>query len=307
MRRCVIWDNVELQLLKAYYPFLSRQALLPLFPKRTYQAIQRMASELAIKRGNKGYRHPEEARAKMSAARIGRKLSEEHIAKLRRCKVNESAFNSLTEESAYWIGYLISDGNVCYKKDKKGIPTIALHVKDTDLAHLQKFRDFLHSSYKISRYANKIWANVSYSISFPSQQMANALAKYGFVPRKCFTAEIKGEVENNRHVWRGMIDGDGCLGVYVRKNSNETSRRVPYISITGTKTICLQFRSFLEKEICEPMPPGIFYKKSYLFMLSDHRAVKTIKLLYSDCTIALNRKLQKALEIMEEFQYSTFN
>ncbi len=212
MRKCVSWDNRELQLLKAYYPSLSKQDLLPIFPNRTYQAIQRMASALAIKRGNKGYSHTEEARAKMSAARKGRKLSEEHIAKLRRCKVNESAFDSLTEEPAYWIGYLISDGNVCYKKDKRGIPTIALHLKATDLAHLQKFGRFLNSSYKISRYVNKVWGNVSYSMSFPSQRIANALVKYGFVPRKCFTAEIKGGVENNRHVWRGMIDGDGSLG-----------------------------------------------------------------------------------------------
>ncbi|MGB6531451.1 MAG: hypothetical protein WA323_06155 [Candidatus Nitrosopolaris sp.] len=85
-----------------------------------------------------------------------------------------------------------------------------------------------------------------------------------------------------------------------------TIRRVPYISITGTKIICLQFRSFLKKEL-ESMPPSItFYRKSYLFMLSDHRAVKAIKLLYSDCTIALKRKTQKALEIMEEFQYRAF-
>jgi hypothetical protein len=303
MRRCVSWDNGELQLLKAYYPFVSRQALLPLFPKRTYQAIQRMASALGIKRGNKGYFHTEEARAKMSAARKGRKLSEEHKAKLRRCIVDESAFNSLTEESAYWIGFLISDGNVCYKKDKRGTPTIALHIKATDLPHLQKFREFLHSSYKLSRYVNKIWENVSYSISFPSQRIANVLAKYGFVPRKCFTAKIKGGVENNRHVWRGVIDGDGCIGVYERKNSNGTIRRVPYISITGTKIVCLQFRSLLENQLSEPMPTSVvFYKKSYLFMLSDHRAVKAIKLLYSNCTIALERKLQKAIEIMDEFQ-----
>lgn len=99
------------------------------------------------------------------------------------------------------------------------------------------------------------------------------------------------------------IDGDGCLGVYERKNSNGSVRRVPYINLTGSRSICLQLKSFLEKELGEEMPPSIvFYKKSYMFMVSDHRAVRAIKLLYSDCTIALERKLRKALEIIEEFQ-----
>jgi len=83
---------------------------------------------------------------------------------------------------------------------------------------------------------------------------------------------------------------------------NGIVRRVPYFSLTGSKTVCLQLKSFLEKELDEPMPPNIvFYIRSYLFMVSDLRAVKSIKLLYSVCTIALERKLQKAFEIMEEF------
>ena len=218
---------------------------------------------------------------------------------MRRRTLNEACFDVLTEESAYWIGFLIADGNICYKK---GVPIIALHLKHIDLPHLNKFREFVGSSHKVGNYVNKIWGNASHSISFSSESMANTLKKYGFVPRKCFTAEIK-EVQNNRHVWCGLIDGDGSLGVYERKNMNGTIRRIPYISVTGNKIVCLQFRSFLQKELREPMPPSvIFYKKSYLFMLSDHRAVKAIKLLYSNCTIVLERKLQKALEIMEEFQ-----
>ena len=304
MRKCVGWDDLELELLKAYYPSRSSQDLLALFPNRTYQAIQRMASTLAIKRGNKGYKHTKQARERMSLAHLGHKLSPQHKLRLRRCTLNEACFDVLTEESGYWIGFLVADGNICYKK---GIPIIALHLKDTDLVHLHKFREFVGSSHKVGNYVNKTWGNASHSISFSSERMANTLKKYGFVPRKCFTAEFKGEVQNNRHVWRGLIDADGSLGVYERKNKNGTKRRVPYISVTGSKIVCLQFRSFLEKQLCEPMPPSvIFYKKSYLFMLSDHRAVKAIKLLYSDCTIALERKLQKALEIMEEFQYANF-
>ena len=100
-----------------------------------------------------------------------------------------------------------------------------------------------------------------------------------------------------------MIDGDGSLNVYVRKNLNGSVRRVPYITVTGTKNVCLQFKSFLEKELGEPMPPNVVpYKKSYLYMVEGRRAVKAIKLLYSDCTVALERKLMMAREIMEEFQ-----
>ncbi|MFL6398808.1 MAG: hypothetical protein ACJ72J_04415 [Nitrososphaeraceae archaeon] len=195
---------------------------------------------------------------------------------------------------------MITDANVCYKKE---IPIIALHLKAEDLPHLLKFREFVGSSHRVGSYINKIWQNTSCSLSFSSEKMANALAKYGFVPNKCFIAEIKGGVEFNRHLWRGVIDGDGSLGIYVRKNLNGGVRRVPYITITGTKNVCLQFKIFVEKELGEPMPPNVvFYKKSYLFMVEGRRAVKAIKLLYSDCTVALERKLIKAREIIEEFQ-----
>ncbi|MGA9844719.1 MAG: hypothetical protein WBQ25_20655 [Nitrososphaeraceae archaeon] len=214
MRKCVGWDDLELELLKAYYPSRSSQDLLALFPNRTYQAIQRMASTLAIKRGNKGYKHTKQVRERMSLAHLGHKLSSQHKLRMRRCTLNEASFDVLTEESGYWIGFLVADGNICYKK---GIPIIALHLKDIDLPHLHKFREFVGSSHKVGNYVNRIWGNASHSISFSSERMANTLKKYGFVPRKCFTAEIK-EVQNNRHVWRGLIDGDGSLGVYERKN-----------------------------------------------------------------------------------------
>ncbi len=107
-------------------------------------------------------------------------------------------------------------------------------------------------------------------------------------------------IEINRHVWRGVIDGDGSLGVHVMK---DTGRRVPYISLTGSKSVCLQFKLFLEKELGERMPPNvIFYKRSYIFMISDRRAVKAIELLYRNCTIALERKLKRAIEILDEFR-----
>lgn len=75
--------------------------------------------------------------------------------------------------------------------------------------------------------------------------MAQELGKYGFVPRKCFTARITGGIENNKH----------------------TS-----------------------------------FKNSYAFMLSDSRAVRAIKLLYGERTLALDRKVRRAYEILDKYE-----
>jgi hypothetical protein len=44
------WSAREIQLLKKYYPILSKRALISIFPNRTYQALSRIASKLGIKK-----------------------------------------------------------------------------------------------------------------------------------------------------------------------------------------------------------------------------------------------------------------
>jgi hypothetical protein len=259
-------------------------------------AIQRMASNLGIERTLTLHRTPE-ARAKMSIAHLNHKLSESHRASLRRCTLNESAFDLLTEHSTYWIGFMMADANICYKK---GIPIIALHLNTIDLPHLLKFREFVGSSHKIGIYRNDTICSVSFACG---PKMAQELGKYGFGPRKCFTARLEGGIENNKHTWRGIIDGDGSFNFYPRRNLNGTIRRIPYISVTGSRNICLQFRTFLERQLGEPMPPTIIsYKNSSAFMLSDSRAVRAIKLLYGGCTLALDRKVRRAYEILDKYE-----
>jgi hypothetical protein len=133
--------------------------------------------------------------------------------------------------------------------------------------------------------------------------MAQELGKYGFGPRKCFTTRLEGGIENNKHTWRGIIDGDGSFNVYPRKNLNGTIRKIPYISVTGSRNICLQFRTFLERELGEPMPSTYSYRNSYAFTVSDSRAVRAIRLLYSGCTIALDRKVRRAYEILGAYEH----
>jgi hypothetical protein len=236
-----------------------------------------------------------EARANMSRAHMGKKPSEETRLKMRKCTLNESAFSIVTPDSAYWIGYLIADGNVSIKK---GIPVIALHMQEIDKDHLNiKFRAFVGSSHKLG----KARGNVSYSISFSSEKMAEDLARYGVVPGKCFIVKVKGGVENNKDLWRGVIDGDGSLGIYPRKRKDGSFRLIPCISLTSNLYVCLQFKVFL-KSFRLSMPSVVPYKKSYQLWISDHRALRAITLLYANCTLALNRKLAMARNIMNSFQ-----
>jgi hypothetical protein len=132
--------------------------------------------------------------------------------------------------------------------------------------------------------------------------MAEDLARYGVVPNKCFTVKVKGGVENDKDLWRGVIDGDGNLGIYLRRHRDGSFRPLPYISLTSNLNVCLQFKAFLEKSLGLPMPNPIPYRNSYLFWISDHRALRAITLLYINCALALDRKLASARNIMNSFQ-----
>jgi hypothetical protein len=244
----------------------------------------------------------ERARQNMSRAQLGRKVSDETRAKMRTCSLNEAAFDVLTEDSAYWIGMIIADGNV---SDMHGTPRVALHLKEIDKDHIdKKFRNFVSSSHKLGCYVSKRTGRIYYSLSFTSERIAKELRKYGIVPQKTFTVKVRGELENNRHTWRGIIDGDGHMSIYLRKTPIGIIRAIPYISLTGSLQVCLQFKNFLENTLSLPMPNIISSKKSYSLSIFDHRALRAIKLLYENCTMALERKLATARKIMNSFEIS---
>jgi hypothetical protein len=132
--------------------------------------------------------------------------------------------------------------------------------------------------------------------------MAEDLARYGVVPNKWFIVKVKGGVENNKDLWRGIIDGDGHLGIYLRRRKEGSLRPIPYISLTCNLNVCLQFKAFLEKSLGFLMPNIVPDKKSYQLWISDHRALRAIGLLYANCSLALDRKLADARNMMNSFQ-----
>lgn len=139
-------------------------------------------------------------------------------------QIKEDVFDTITEESAYWIGFILADGNVYHPKKRSKQLNIGLSEKDWE--HLEKFKKFIGSNKKL--YYNK----GAVFISFYSNRIVEKLAEYGIVPRKSEIAKVPESLKNNRHFWRGMIDGDGWVG-----------KRM--LGICGTFSVVSSFKDFI--------------------------------------------------------------
>ena len=67
------------------------------------------------------------------------------------CLLNEDAFNIITEESAYWIGFLMADGCIHYHPGNA--PYVSLTLAKCDSDHVIEFSQFMGSSHKL-KYIN---------------------------------------------------------------------------------------------------------------------------------------------------------
>jgi DNA-binding transcriptional regulator WhiA len=106
--------------------------------------------------------------------------------------VNESVFDAITEESAYWIGFLMADGSIF--KEKTGNPRIALTLAESDHEHLVKFSKFLNCSYKILIKKTKAKGKIinQYTLRFSSKHIAEVITKFGVIARKTPIAKVIG-------------------------------------------------------------------------------------------------------------------
>ena len=198
---------------------------------------------------------------------------------------NESAFSPLTPEGEYWIGFLLADG--CVTGPNNNIVYILL--KHTDEAHLYSFKTFVGADHPVHRYGNRS------SIRFASSKIAADIARYGIVPRKTFIAKALNGVEKSRHFWRGVVDGDGCLGINRRTVRGKTYS-YPRLELCGSEELMWQFYKFVTDfttmKRSWPRPMGS------IFRITIHApAQDVIGFLYKDCSIALSRKLRLAKAI----------
>lgn len=208
----------------------------------------------------------------------------------RKYDLDESVFDHAETDptAAYWVGFLMADGSV--KIRTSGQHTVTLALAESDGNHVEAFRRFLKTDSPVKVYKNsRGYANSKdlSTLTVTSKRLAVALSRYGVVPKKSKTAEVK-LLERNRDFWRGMIDGDGWFTI---------RRDGPILGLTGSLQIIAQFGDFVKESIghtCNIHPNHSVWKLSTF----GRQTRALAELLYQNGDVSLSRKLAKAQSAM---------
>jgi len=218
-----------------------------------------------------------------SSGLVGRRLERGGVARRAggtRYTVNGSAFDTVTQESAYWVGFMMADGDVHYPKAGNS-PSLGATVQTADRAHLELFREFLSYTGKVYHGRGKSRLQVC------SRDLVEALSKFGVLPRKSLTAKAIG-LENDRHFWRGVVDGDGHV------SAGRRGRPCRLICLAGSRNLLEQFADFVRAVAGGERPKLYPHSNIFQLYLYGDRASRVAEVLYDGCSVALARKLAQA-------------
>ena len=200
----------------------------------------------------------------------------------RTCDLDETVFDAVTPTSAYWVGMLMADGHMGASGK-----SVNLRLKISDQGHVEKLQRFLKSTHAVRNNKKRTYA----ALGVKSPRLFVALGAYGVRPNKSLTAEVAPVLAHDRHFWRGLIDGDGCLSDY---------NRCPGLSLVGSERMIRQFEDFcapyldgypLKTRVCGHSP--VWYAGMH-----GNAAMTMLRVLYSGARVYLDRKKAFADELL---------
>lgn len=195
--------------------------------------------------------------------------------------IGSSFFKEInTEEKAYWLGFIVADGNISKNEYRL---TINLNIKDKK--HLQRFADKFNKKVKeVSRFdkrTDKTYNGVIIEIN--NKRLIDDLKALGLSSKKSHTLESN--IFNNigekfkKHFIRGYFDGDG---------SSNNGRSISLTSCS--KKFLINIGNYIDEKLNiqhkrydrETYCTIIWYKQETLNKIMDY--------FYKDSTIYLKRK-----------------
>lgn len=124
--------------------------------------------------------------------------------------------NINTNEKAYWLGWLISDGAITYQPEKSKFQLeLTIQQEDESILHL------LEQDLGVK---NKVYdSNSIYKrFSLGSKKIVTDLVNLGITQNKTFTVQVPSfDKKFNAAFLRGLFDGDGGFTVYTRSSGQK--------------------------------------------------------------------------------------
>jgi hypothetical protein len=188
---------------------------------------------------------------------------------------NHDYFEHLTEESAYWLGFIYADG--CIKPEHNAL-VVEVQLGDKD--HLLRLQSAIGGSFKQYKRPSVI-------LQVNSKKMYKDLLHWGVTPRKSLTCTFP-ELEEHLipHFIRGYVDGDGCI--YKYDLNRKRGKPKIALNVVGTK-------SFLE-DLCNYLPnsPNV-HSVNNIFKFTSYnlKAIENLTWIHQNSSLCLDRKWSK--------------
>lgn len=199
------------------------------------------------------------------------------------------------EESDYWIGILATDGSIDFNRRR-----VALGMIDKE--HIKKFVSFTKADIGINVYTSlKFPDSILYRTQFTDKATVGYLESIGFCKNKTF--DISLNIPINRHILRGIFEGDGSI-TYI---NNKRGAMITMVS--ASIAFAKQIKRFLVDSKINGTA-SIRMRKAPLYTLTIVRrtdVLKFIDLIYKDATIFLDRKYVKCLDIVKTISENSSN
>ena len=211
-------------------------------------------------------------------------------AKLNNPNANERFFKNIdSEEKAYFLGLLISDGNV-FKDSTGRQASISITLDLNDEYILQKFKEVLNVNTSISKDGRGCG-----QIAIRSNLMADDLKQYGVVPRKSYITYLpKINDIYMSHLIRGILDGDGSILAKPSPKQDGHNRYLHSISFCGSHQLMEDIAKYLYNNLQLKQPIQVYdYQDKNLsdIHIQNYKDMEKVgDWLYKDATIYLVRK-----------------
>jgi hypothetical protein len=205
---------------------------------------------------------------------------------------NEDFFEEIdTEDKAYFLGFILADGSIDTNRN-----ILKIGISDKDCNHLVELNRIMNSDVSICKYRIKNGykiGGVCAAISFCSPKIIKDLNNLGISSSKTFTVKVPHVREDlKRHLWRGIMDGDGhvSLGKQIKLNH---IHRLEFGICGNIYTMNSLSEYLLSMNITHKITAD---KSIFRIRICNRQALKVLDELYKDATIFLDRKYQNYIK-----------